>query len=195
MPQQVGQPLAVADVGLAPRHRLDVPGVDQQQLEPGPPAGSRSASNRRRCSPWPRGVHPCRRQPVRQRQDVWRSSSRRPGSPACGSPSVPGSPGRPPPPLVHVQPAAARIHHVHGRPSLQRRRASGVLATLQSLVCVLPCRERQSVVPRSTQGPTVDRARGTRRSRPLDARAVRASVAPRRPFHPSMVPRRAISNC
>ncbi len=31
--QQVGQPLGVLDVGLAPRHRLDVPRVDQQQRE------------------------------------------------------------------------------------------------------------------------------------------------------------------
>ena len=55
VPQQVGQPLAVPDVGLAPRHRLDVPGVDQQQREAAPPAGSRSASSRPRCSPSPRG--------------------------------------------------------------------------------------------------------------------------------------------
>ena len=33
VPQQVGDPLAVLDVGLAARDRLDVPGVGQQQLE------------------------------------------------------------------------------------------------------------------------------------------------------------------
>src|SRR3712207_7720221 len=43
---------------------------------------------------------------------------------------------------------------------------------LQSLVCVLPRGERQSVVPRSTRGPTVDRARGTRLSRPRNTRTV-----------------------
>src|SRR5829696_9557248 len=43
---------------------------------------------------------------------------------------------------------------------------------LQSLVCVLPQREQQSVVPMSTRGPTVDRARGTRLSRPLNTRTV-----------------------
>jgi hypothetical protein len=31
--QKLGYPLGVLDVGLPPRHLLDVPGIDQQQLE------------------------------------------------------------------------------------------------------------------------------------------------------------------
>jgi hypothetical protein len=31
--QQLGQPLGVLDIGLAPRHRLDVGGVDDEQLD------------------------------------------------------------------------------------------------------------------------------------------------------------------
>ena len=82
MAQQLGQPLGVADVALAPRHHLDVRGVDQQQREalleqvpdrlpvdPGalhrhvgrprrPPASrpapaGRPSSSRRSASPWP----------------------------------------------------------------------------------------------------------------------------------------------
>src|SRR5262245_30482647 len=33
MAEQVGDPLSVLDVGLAPWNRLDVPGVDHQQLQ------------------------------------------------------------------------------------------------------------------------------------------------------------------
>ena len=69
VPEQVGHPLAVADVGLAPGHRLDVPGVDQQQLElvlqqvPDRLPVDAGALHRH-------VGHPVRRQPVRQRQDV-----------------------------------------------------------------------------------------------------------------------------
>src|SRR5215216_3675134 len=47
---------------------------------------------------------------------------------------------------------------------------------LQNLVCVLPVQERQAVVPRGTQGPTVKRARGTRRSRPHRSDRLAASI-------------------
>ena len=88
VPQQLGQPLAVADVRLAPGHGLDVAGIDQEQGE----LLLQQVPDR---LPIDAGAlhgdvgHLVRGQPVRQRQDVRRSWSRRPESSCCGVPSGP----------------------------------------------------------------------------------------------------------
>ena len=148
MPQQVGEPLAVPHVGLAPRHGLDVAGVDQQQLE----LLLQQVPDRLPVDPGAlhRHVgHPCA---------ASQSASARMSGVIVpkvrivllGVPSGPVSPRRRRPPLVHVQPTAARIDDLHGRSSCGDERPSGVLAIAESGLRASP-RERQSVVPRSTR--------------------------------------------
>ena len=120
MAEQVGDPLGVLDVGLAPGHCLDVLGVDHQQLhiealqqvEDRLPVDSRALHGHRR--------YPLLLQPVAEPEQL---PSHRPIGP-CLLPLVgahAGDHGL----LVDVQPAAALVDHLHRRaPSSNQAAAS-----------------------------------------------------------------------
>ena len=149
VPQQVGDPLAVLHVGLAPGHRLDVLRVDQQQAERGPPAGCRPASSTRPVPSIATCVQPASASQSPSASSVRRSSCRRSGSPCVAPAPARRHQARHHRPLVHVQPATPLVHDVHAHLPLAERagypRGSSVL-------CVLPSWERQSAVLRDTQG-------------------------------------------
>ena len=117
--QPLGPPLAVRDSGRAPRHRLEVLGVDQpdrvirlQPVEDRPP-GDPAALQRHRLDLQ-------RIQPIVERQPIGRHGPQRPHRSLHRAIAIrlsqqpTGHHGL----LMHIQPTAARMDHVHLRASL-----------------------------------------------------------------------------
>jgi hypothetical protein len=114
--QQVGQPLAVLDVGLAAGHGLDVLGVDQHD---GAPLPLQQVEDRlpEDAGALQRDVRDAERvEPVRQRQQVRRH--RREGAHLLAHPAVllGDQDAHHHRPLVDIEPAASRVHHLHRIP-------------------------------------------------------------------------------
>jgi hypothetical protein len=150
VPQEVSQPPAVPHVGLAARHRLDVLGVGQQQGE----AVLQQIPQR---LPVDAGAlhghmgHAALRQPVAQGQQLL---GRRPerahllGRLTREPRRDHARRGRP---LVHVDPTAPLVQRLHLRPPPACTAADAGTAGSKSLLCVLPRKERQTVLPGGTR--------------------------------------------
>src|SRR5215510_8949907 len=115
MLQQARDPLAIFDVGLPPRYRLDMLRVDEQQLE----------------VPLQNLVD---RAPVHARGRPEGANLLGPGGRRTGTPQAGGHR-----PLMHVESAADLVEHLHSLASLGPRRLGGVTSLL-SILRALPAR-------------------------------------------------------
>lgn len=151
MLQESGDPLAILNIGLATRHRLDVLGIDEEDLEAplqdlvdGPPVDAGTLHRDVRA--------PGRGQPVGEPEqfprgcaegpNVLTACPRRPRRPqACGHRL-----------LVHVESTADAVQDVHGRllATAPLRRRDVVIRV--SSACSPQGRGRQSEVPCVTPG-------------------------------------------
>ncbi len=153
MAQQVGQPLAVLHVGLAPRHRLHMLRVDQhdrppvalQQLEPRLPVDARRLE--RDLGDLQGG------EPIRQRQEVGGHRPEGAHPPRHAPLGLGQQRARHDRLLVDIQPAAPLVHDLHlATPPLCRGR-QGVRKRQVSYACSPPRGRRHSVLlgaPRAT---------------------------------------------
>ena len=125
--------------------------------------------------------------------------------PLAQSAVLPGTPTHPPRRnqaghhhlLVDVQSTAPLNDCVH-RHCLRVycRRLSGVPTSYRVCSACFPCREQQSVVPGGHPDQTCERARSTKRNRPLDTQSLSTrGSACRTHFHPSVAPRWGMITC
>ena len=175
--QQLAQPGGVGDVGLAARHLLDVPGVDEQTARSRPRGSPRPASSRRRSPPSPPASPDApsasRAAPTSPRTVVWNSAT------SCCTPATPAgnAHARRHLRLVHIQRRGALDDRLHRLPPLERRRQrsspAGASETDESDGRAL---RQQSGVPGRLPRQTNDgltgtigerRQRATRRSSPI----------------------------
>src|SRR3984893_2868486 len=141
--QQLRQPGRVTDVGLATRHPLDIRRIDQQQRE----ALLQYVKHRFPVDPGRlhrNMAHALRAQPVMRTQQLIAGPAEAAnllGELAAWAvdPHTCGQRG-----LVHVNPAAAPIDSLHGRPPL--RRCAGAYSHKEILLCVLKATMRGTTV-------------------------------------------------
>src|SRR5271157_2048465 len=139
VPNQVGDPLGVLHIGLAPRHVADVPGVADDQFEmPLQDGIDRAPVDARALHPDVR--HSRRPQPVPQRFEVPRHGAKRPHLLGRLRPRCADQKARHDRLLMHVQTTAPLNDRLHHRllPSEGDRDAAG---TFETLPCVLPVPE------------------------------------------------------
>jgi hypothetical protein len=136
VPDQIGDPLGILHVGLAPRHIADVPGVADDQLEmPLQDGIDRAPIDARALHPNVR--RSCRLQPVPQRFERARHSSKRPHLLDRLNAGRADQKTRHDRLLMNVQAATPLNNHLHRHllPSEGDRDAAG---TFETLPCVLP---------------------------------------------------------
>jgi hypothetical protein len=158
--QELRDPLAIFHVCLAPRHLLDVAGVDQQHLElPFEQVVDRFPVASRRLH---RDVGHCLLcQPIHQRQDVSRHRAEGTDLFPHGAVCQQATHTRRDELLVDIQSTHTLIQRFHDL-SLSER-ARGTSGGFVTLLRVLPNRTgRQSRVPKGRPGQTNPRALGTR---------------------------------
>jgi hypothetical protein len=139
VPNQIGDPLGILHIGLAPRHVADVPGVADDQLEmPLQDGIDRAPIDARALHPNVR--HPRRLQPVPQCFEVSRHGAERPHLLGRLNPRRPDQKARHDRLLMNVQTTAPLNDRLHHRlpPSESDRDAAG---TFEKLPCVLPVPE------------------------------------------------------